>query len=245
MKPTLPLEELMSPGHLACQGCGAGIAMRVSSEGPGPRYDLHLPRLLLDGDRRPVPLFLPGSPPAAHGFRSHGGHRLGHQGGHGRAGQGQDHHLRLGRRRRHVRHRPAGPLRRRRAQRRYFLLLLRQRSLHEHRHPAQRRHALRRLDHHHPGQAFQEGIQEEHRRYRGRPQGALPGHGFGRLSRRSLQKADQGQGYPRLQVHPHHRALPSGLEGPAPRTRSSWPGWPCRPASSPSSKWRAANTSRR
>ena len=35
MKPTLPLEELMSPGHLACQGCGAGIAMRVTLKALG------------------------------------------------------------------------------------------------------------------------------------------------------------------------------------------------------------------
>lgn len=35
MKPTLPLEELMSPGHLACQGCGAGIAMRTSLKALG------------------------------------------------------------------------------------------------------------------------------------------------------------------------------------------------------------------
>jgi len=30
MKPPLPVEEYMSPGHLACQGCGAGIAMRTT-----------------------------------------------------------------------------------------------------------------------------------------------------------------------------------------------------------------------
>ena len=35
MKPTLPLEEYMSPGHLACQGCGAGIAMRVTLKALG------------------------------------------------------------------------------------------------------------------------------------------------------------------------------------------------------------------
>ena len=35
MKPTLPLEELMSPGHLACQGCGAGIAMRTALKALG------------------------------------------------------------------------------------------------------------------------------------------------------------------------------------------------------------------
>jgi len=35
VKPTLPLEELMSPGHLACQGCGAGIAMRTALKALG------------------------------------------------------------------------------------------------------------------------------------------------------------------------------------------------------------------
>ncbi len=37
MKPTLPIEEYMSPGHLACQGCGAGIAMRVTLKALGPK----------------------------------------------------------------------------------------------------------------------------------------------------------------------------------------------------------------
>jgi len=37
MKPTLPTAEYMSPGHLACQGCGAGIAMRVTLKAIGPQ----------------------------------------------------------------------------------------------------------------------------------------------------------------------------------------------------------------
>ncbi len=36
MKPTLPLPELMSPGHLACQGCGGTLAMRYALKGLGP-----------------------------------------------------------------------------------------------------------------------------------------------------------------------------------------------------------------
>lgn len=37
MKPSLPATELMSPGHLACQGCGASLAMRYALKGLGAR----------------------------------------------------------------------------------------------------------------------------------------------------------------------------------------------------------------
>ena len=64
-------------------------------------------------------------------------------------GQRQVHRLR--RRRRHLRHRPAVALRRHGARPQHALRLLRQRRLHEHRLPALRRHAGRRLDDHQPG----------------------------------------------------------------------------------------------
>jgi len=40
---TLPIEENMSPGHLACQGCGAGIAMRVTLKALGKNAVLTFP----------------------------------------------------------------------------------------------------------------------------------------------------------------------------------------------------------
>jgi pyruvate/2-oxoacid:ferredoxin oxidoreductase beta subunit len=43
MKLTLPEEELMSPGHLACQGCGATMAMRYFLKALGPKTVLCIP----------------------------------------------------------------------------------------------------------------------------------------------------------------------------------------------------------
>jgi len=43
MRLTLPVEENMSPGHLACQGCGAAIAMRVTLKALGRRTILTIP----------------------------------------------------------------------------------------------------------------------------------------------------------------------------------------------------------
>ena len=61
----------------------------------------------------------------------------------------------LRRRRRHVRHRPAGALRRARARPPLPVRLLRQRGVHEHGRPALGRDALRRLDHDQPGRSRQ------------------------------------------------------------------------------------------
>jgi pyruvate ferredoxin oxidoreductase beta subunit/2-oxoisovalerate ferredoxin oxidoreductase beta subunit len=43
MKLTLPEEELMSPGHLACQGCGATMAMRYVLKALGQKTVLCIP----------------------------------------------------------------------------------------------------------------------------------------------------------------------------------------------------------
>ena len=43
MKLTLPDEELMSPGHLACQGCGATMAMRYVLKALGQKTVLCIP----------------------------------------------------------------------------------------------------------------------------------------------------------------------------------------------------------
>lgn len=43
MKPTLPVEERMSPGHLACQGCGAAIAMRTTLKALGDETIMTFP----------------------------------------------------------------------------------------------------------------------------------------------------------------------------------------------------------
>ncbi|MDI6849364.1 MAG: 3-methyl-2-oxobutanoate dehydrogenase subunit beta [Candidatus Saccharicenans sp.] len=40
---TIPREEFMSPGHLACQGCGASLAMRLALKGLGQRTIVCIP----------------------------------------------------------------------------------------------------------------------------------------------------------------------------------------------------------
>ncbi len=43
MKPSLPTQELLSPGHTACQGCGAGLAMRLALKALGADTILVVP----------------------------------------------------------------------------------------------------------------------------------------------------------------------------------------------------------
>ncbi len=43
MTTTIPREEFMSPGHLACQGCGASLAMRLALKGLGQRTIVCIP----------------------------------------------------------------------------------------------------------------------------------------------------------------------------------------------------------
>ena len=43
MKISLPEVELMHPGHMACQGCGATLAMRFALKALGPKTALCIP----------------------------------------------------------------------------------------------------------------------------------------------------------------------------------------------------------
>ena len=43
IKDEIPREELMSPGHLACPGCGGSLAMRLVLKGLGPKTIVSLP----------------------------------------------------------------------------------------------------------------------------------------------------------------------------------------------------------
>lgn len=43
MAVTIPREELMSPGHLACQGCGAALAMRLALKALGQKTIVCIP----------------------------------------------------------------------------------------------------------------------------------------------------------------------------------------------------------
>jgi len=43
IKLTLPGEEIMSPGHLACQGCGASLALRYALKALGPKTIMSIP----------------------------------------------------------------------------------------------------------------------------------------------------------------------------------------------------------
>ena len=43
IKLTIPEQEIMSPGHLACQGCGATLAMRYTLKALGPKTIVSIP----------------------------------------------------------------------------------------------------------------------------------------------------------------------------------------------------------
>ena len=43
MRLPLPEREVMTPGHLACQGCGAALTMRLALKALGPRTVLSIP----------------------------------------------------------------------------------------------------------------------------------------------------------------------------------------------------------
>ena len=43
MKLTIPQEEILNPGHLACQGCGATLAMRYALKALGEKTIIVLP----------------------------------------------------------------------------------------------------------------------------------------------------------------------------------------------------------
>jgi len=43
LKLTLPEEEIMSPGHLACQGCGASMALRYALKALGRKTIMSIP----------------------------------------------------------------------------------------------------------------------------------------------------------------------------------------------------------
>lgn len=43
MRLSIPPEELMHPGHLACQGCGAALAMRYALKALGPDTIMDIP----------------------------------------------------------------------------------------------------------------------------------------------------------------------------------------------------------
>ena len=58
MTMTLPADELMACGHLACQGCGATLAMRYMLKALGPEDGALHPGLLLGGHRRALSLLV-------------------------------------------------------------------------------------------------------------------------------------------------------------------------------------------
>ncbi|MCK7469608.1 MAG: hypothetical protein MZU95_01470 [Desulfomicrobium escambiense] len=129
----------MARGHLACQGCGATLAMRYMLKALGQQDDPRASRPAAGPSstaRSPTPAMdVPHATHCAFEARRADGDRASRPAW-TRLGEHRDHGRGLGRRRRHVRHRPPGPVRRGRAQRGHHLRLLRQRSLHEHRHPA-------------------------------------------------------------------------------------------------------------
>jgi hypothetical protein len=108
--------------------------------------------LLLEHHRGTVPPVVAARAALPHSLRDRRRGRVRHPGSTRRARRYRDHCDGVGRRWRHLRHRAAGAVGRSRAQRELHLRLLRQRGVHEHRHPALVRHTMGRLDHHNAGE---------------------------------------------------------------------------------------------
>ena len=121
---------------------------------------------------------------------------------------------RLRRRRRHLRHRAPVPVGRHGARPQDALRLLRQRRLHEHRLPALRRHADRRLDHHQPSRRGvgrqAAGPQEPHRAH-DRSRHQVRGSGLSPRSPRPGAQGGQGPVDRRPDLPQRARALPPRL----------------------------------
>ncbi len=141
-------KEYLSPGHRACQGCGEVLALRhilkalgddivvanatgcmeiISSGYPQTAWEVPYVHVAFEN----AAAVGSGVEAALKALR--------------RKGRIADRDVKTiadSRRRRHCRHRPAGPLRRHGARPRHDLLLPRQRGLHEHGHPALERHPL-------------------------------------------------------------------------------------------------------
>ena len=62
MKTSIPQNELMSSGHLACQGCGATLAMRYALKGLGAQTVLVIPACCWTILSGPAPLSSLGVP---------------------------------------------------------------------------------------------------------------------------------------------------------------------------------------
>ena len=129
--------------------------------------------------------------------------------------EGQVHRLR--RRRRYLRHRPAVAVGRHGARPRHGVRVLRQRRVHEHGHPALRRHPLRRLDHHlrgglvRPGQDAASQGPHVHPRRAPHP---LYRTGFRQPLAGPRAQGGEGHQHRRPRVHQRARSLPPRLAHP-------------------------------
>ena len=172
--------EQLAGGHRLCAGCVHSMIVRQIAHGRrragGRRRRDRLPR----GRDLDLPVHGVAGALDPQRLRERRGHRLRHRGDvpvAEEAGQAPRGHRasvhRLRRRRRHLRHRPAVALRRHGARPPAALRLLRQRRVHEHRHPALERHADGRLDDHlagRQGQPRQDAVaQGPDRDHRGAP----------------------------------------------------------------------------
>jgi len=129
------------------------------------------------------------------------------------ADQGRSH----GRRRGNRRHRHAGSFGGSRTRARYDILLLRQRSLHEHGNSAVQFDSLRGHDHDFPagqGELRPDDLEEEHGGHLRGPWDSLRGHGLLQLSLRPYGEGGKGQIDPGTLLHPYPLDLSHGMENP-------------------------------
>ena len=214
-------DRLLLPGHSACAGCGPAINIRhvlggLASASAGLADGSGDPGLVLDDHRGCLAGQCVQGRRSPDSLRLGGGGSIGDQGGPAASRPRRHERGRLGRRRRHLRHRILGCLRRRRAKRGHHLRPQRQRGVHEHRRAEIRRHAGGRLDDDDAGELSESRTEEGHRpdhggprdpvrcdaRARIRPDAAgLPGEGGqGRRGPGLPVPADPGRMSARLEV---------------------------------------------
>ena len=225
----LPRDEFFTSGHRACQGCGEALAVRLVCKAIGKDAIIAHATGCMEIVSSGMPQTSWMHPWIHVAFENTSAVASGVEAAlkilerkgklAGRHAQGGGH----GGRRRHQRHRPPVSLRGPGAGHQLHLRLLGQRSLHEHRHPALQRHALRGHDHDLAPREAEQGpghLEEGHDRHCRGPRHSLRGHRLAQLSFRPVLQGAQGPGDPGAGLHqrpvrvPHGLALRHGPERP-------------------------------
>ena len=205
-------------GHKACAGCGASLAVRTCLKVLGPNAVCALPAGCMSAVGFNFPQLCFANNAMITPFAATASVLTGIEAGLraqgkkpddctvvGFAGDGGTADIGL-----------AGAVRRHRPQRRHALHLLRQRGVHEHGHPEELAHALRREDHHHAGRASNaHGCLTQKKNVFE----IVAAHGIPYAATASsvgylpdfMRKVERAARHPRHALHPRDRALPDRL----------------------------------